>query len=83
MAEIDLHAVVLAGGSGTRFWPLSTPERPKQFLALFDDRSLIQHAVDRLLPLMPPREHLDIDGRVAARSRAGRAAHAAAVAICR
>ena len=53
MAEIDLHAVVLAGGSGTRFWPLSTPERPKQFLALFDDRSLIQHAVDRLLPLMP------------------------------
>jgi mannose-1-phosphate guanylyltransferase len=54
MAEIDLHAVVLAGGSGTRFWPLSTPERPKQFLALFDDRSLIQHAVDRLLPLMPP-----------------------------
>ena len=54
MAKVDLHAVVLAGGSGTRFWPLSTPERPKQFLALFDDRSLIQHAVDRLLPLIPP-----------------------------
>ena len=54
MGELDLHAVVLAGGSGTRFWPLSTPERPKQFLALFDDRSLLRHAVDRLLPLMPP-----------------------------
>jgi len=54
MGGLDLHAVVLAGGSGTRFWPLSTPERPKQFLALFDDRSLLRHAVDRLLPLMPP-----------------------------
>jgi mannose-1-phosphate guanylyltransferase len=54
MPEIDLHAVVLAGGSGTRFWPLSTPEWPKQFLALFDDRSLLRHAVDRLLPLIRP-----------------------------
>lgn len=54
MPQPDLHAVVLAGGSGARFWPLSTPERPKQFVALFDDRSLLRHAVDRLLPLMSP-----------------------------
>ncbi|MBW1775215.1 MAG: hypothetical protein JRJ82_20370, partial [Deltaproteobacteria bacterium] len=31
----------MAGGMGTRFWPLSTAQRPKQFLKLFDDRSLL------------------------------------------
>jgi mannose-1-phosphate guanylyltransferase len=46
-------AVVLAGGSGTRLWPLSTPERPKQFL-VFNKKSLIQETVARLAPLFPP-----------------------------
>jgi mannose-1-phosphate guanylyltransferase len=48
MVEPDTVAVIMAGGSGTRFWPVSTVSRPKQYLALTDDRSLIQHAVDRL-----------------------------------
>ncbi|MDA1191401.1 MAG: mannose-1-phosphate guanylyltransferase [Candidatus Poribacteria bacterium] len=52
MSDLNLHVIVLAGGKGTRFWPLSTPERPKQFLNLFGDRTLIQHAVDRVLPLV-------------------------------
>jgi len=37
-----LHAVILAGGSGTRFWPLSRRDRPKQFLALAGEETLIQ-----------------------------------------
>ena len=39
-------AVILAGGSGTRFWPLSTPERPKQLLPLAGDRPLVWDKVD-------------------------------------
>jgi mannose-1-phosphate guanylyltransferase len=38
----------MAGGSGERLWPLSTPENPKQFVSLFGGKMLIQHAVDRL-----------------------------------
>lgn len=50
VAESKAFAVVMAGGSGTRLWPLSTKERPKQFLAL-NKRSLIQETVARLAPL--------------------------------
>lgn len=42
-----LHTVVMAGGSGTRFWPVSRKELPKQFLTLFGEQSLIQQAVHR------------------------------------
>jgi len=48
--------VVLAGGVGSRFWPLSTPARPKQFLPLVNERSLLQNTLDRLAPLTA-REH--------------------------
>lgn len=48
------YAVILAGGSGERFWPLSTQARPKQFVSLFGGRALIRHAVDRLEGLIPP-----------------------------
>jgi len=43
-----VYAVILAGGGGTRLWPLSTPEKPKPFLPLLGDRSLLQATVDRL-----------------------------------
>lgn len=46
-------AVVLAGGVGSRFWPLSTPERPKQLLPLVDDAPLLRNTLDRLAPLVP------------------------------
>ena len=42
------YAVILAGGSGERFWPLSTPEKPKQFLRVFGGESLIRQSVSRL-----------------------------------
>jgi mannose-1-phosphate guanylyltransferase len=49
-----LEALILAGGSGTRFWPLSRKLRPKQLLALDGPRSLLQATVDRLAPLVAP-----------------------------
>jgi mannose-1-phosphate guanylyltransferase len=48
------YAVIMAGGKGERFWPLSTSERPKQLLALVGDKSLLAQAVDRLDGLIPP-----------------------------
>ena len=46
--------LIMAGGSGERFWPLSTKERPKQLLKLIDsNRSLIRMTVDRVTPLIP------------------------------
>ena len=49
----DLVAVIMAGGVGTRFWPLSTREKPKQFIQLFDDRSLLQKSYDRVAGIVP------------------------------
>ena len=45
-------AVILAGGSGTRFWPRSRKARPKQVLTLEGDRSMIQNTVERVLPVV-------------------------------
>lgn len=50
----EFKAVILAGGSGERFWPLSTPERPKQFLNVFGGESLLRQAVARLKGLVAP-----------------------------
>jgi mannose-1-phosphate guanylyltransferase/mannose-6-phosphate isomerase len=51
-----VKALILAGGSGTRFWPLSRKARPKQLLALDGERSLLQETVDRLQPLVSPAD---------------------------
>ncbi|MBR4523077.1 MAG: NTP transferase domain-containing protein, partial [Kiritimatiellae bacterium] len=51
-----LKAVILAGGSGERFWPLSTPERPKQFLDIFGGKSLLRQSVERLQGLVAPED---------------------------
>jgi mannose-1-phosphate guanylyltransferase len=49
-----LHALIMAGGGGTRFWPRSRQSRPKQLLRLGGDRSLIQMTWERLEPCIPP-----------------------------
>ena len=49
-------AIILAGGSGERFWPLSTPENPKQFLRVFGGESLIRQSVSRLKGLVKPKD---------------------------
>ena len=48
-----LCALIMAGGKGTRFWPLSTEEKPKQFLKLIGEKTMIQMTVDRILPIIP------------------------------
>ena len=48
-----LTFLIMAGGSGERFWPLSTREKPKQLLKIFSDKSLIRLAYERILPLVP------------------------------
>ena len=47
-----LYAVVLAGGVGSRFWPLSTPDRPKQLLPLIGAAPMLTETVERLVPLV-------------------------------
>ena len=47
-----LTFLIMAGGSGERFWPLSTKEKPKQLLKIFSDKSLIRLAYERILPLV-------------------------------
>jgi mannose-1-phosphate guanylyltransferase len=66
-----LHAMIMAGGGGTRFWPRSRQQRPKQFLALTGERTLIQLALDRLEPLVPPQRTWVITGE-AYRDETGR-----------
>jgi len=50
-----MYIVILAGGSGTRFWPLSRAARPKQLISITGDRSMLQRTVERVLPLKPKR----------------------------
>jgi mannose-1-phosphate guanylyltransferase len=54
--KVNFYPVILAGGRGTRFWPLSRKKRAKQLLALDGERSMIQQTVSRLLPLAPARK---------------------------
>jgi mannose-1-phosphate guanylyltransferase len=49
-----LHAMIMAGGGGTRFWPRSRQVRPKQFLAFSGERTLLQGTVDRIAAQVPP-----------------------------
>lgn len=58
-----LHAVIMAGGTGTRFWPLSRAARPKQLLDLTGGRTMIQATVDRLGDLVPPERTWIITNR--------------------
>jgi mannose-1-phosphate guanylyltransferase len=54
--------VLLAGGSGTRFWPLSSPSTPKQLLPLAGPRSAAEEAVERMGGLIPPERFLVVTG---------------------
>ena len=70
-----LHAVIMAGGAGTRFWPASRVATPKQLLNLAGERSMIQSTVDRLGSLVPPER---VGGqRVGGRHHGAAGAHVA------
>ncbi len=60
---LAIWAVVFAGGIGSRFWPLSTPERPKPLLALVTGNSLLEDTVGRLQPLIPPERVIVVTSR--------------------
>jgi mannose-1-phosphate guanylyltransferase len=51
-----LHALIMAGGGGTRFWPKSRQKRPKQFLSLGHDRTFLQQAYDRIAAQVAPEQ---------------------------
>ena len=51
----DRFVIIMAGGRGERFWPVSRGQRPKQLLALLGKKSFLQSAVDRVLPLVPAK----------------------------
>ena len=69
-----MYIVILAGGSGTRFWPLSRAARPKQLISITGDRTMLQRTVERVLPLKPKRI-LIITNRVQAEETERQLAH--------
>jgi mannose-1-phosphate guanylyltransferase len=60
---MNLVVVIMAGGVGTRFWPLSTDEKPKQFLNLFGQRTLLQKSYDRIADLVAPGRIFVLTGK--------------------
>ncbi len=54
--NLPIYAVILAGGIGSRFWPLSRATTPKQLLSVVGDESLLQATIKRLSPLIPPEK---------------------------
>lgn len=56
----DRYVIIMAGGRGERFWPVSREKTPKQLIRLLGDRSFLQQAVDRVLPLVPLKNILII-----------------------
>jgi mannose-1-phosphate guanylyltransferase len=61
--SINFYALIMAGGSGTRLWPLSRQSQPKQAIELIGNRTMFQHAVDRLNGLLPPERVLVVTAR--------------------
>ena len=64
----NFYAAILSGGSGERFWPLSTPEHPKQFLSVFGGKSLIRQSVDRLKGVVPAENILIVTAKTLAKA---------------
>src|SRR5262245_20126512 len=54
----DRFVIIMAGGRGERFWPVSRQATPKQLITLLGKRSFLQEAVDRVLPIVPARNIL-------------------------
>ena len=65
-SKSDRYVIIMAGGRGERFWPVSREATPKQLITLIGDRSFLQQAVDRVLPLVPIENILIITNAVQA-----------------
>ena len=57
------YALILAGGGGTRLWPMSRKSVPKQFLALVDEHSMFKVSIDRLAPQFQPDRIYVVTGK--------------------
>lgn len=64
----NFYVAILSGGSGERFWPLSTPEHPKQFLSVFGGKSLLRQSVERLKGVVPAENILIVTGKALAKA---------------
>lgn len=64
-----MYIVILAGGSGTRFWPLSRKRTPKQLMSVFGGKSMLQRTVERVVPLKPKRIMVVTNALQAAQTR--------------
>src|SRR3954468_14013125 len=62
----DRFVIIMAGGRGERFWPISREKTPKQLITLLGKRSFLQQAVDRVAPLVPMKNILVITNEVQA-----------------
>ena len=62
-----MHAVIMAGGRGTRFWPRSRERKPKHLLDILSEKTIIQQTVSRIQCLVPPENILIVTGRKHAR----------------
>src|SRR5580692_2624511 len=62
----DRYVIIMAGGKGERFWPVSREKTPKQLITLLGKKSFLQQAVDRVLPLVPLKNILIITNAVQA-----------------
>src|SRR5262245_20535177 len=68
-AKVDIKnrfVIIMAGGKGERFWPVSREKTPKQLITLLGDRSFLQQAVDRVAPLVPMKNIFIITNEVQA-----------------
>jgi mannose-1-phosphate guanylyltransferase/mannose-6-phosphate isomerase len=70
MNDHQVHAVILAGGSGSRLWPLSRQNLPKQFLALDGESSLLQTTINRLAPVIDGKRVLIVTQEAHAKGEA-------------
>lgn len=60
---MDIRALIMAGGVGTRFWPLSRKQKPKQFLPIISEKTMIEETVRRLLPILSPSQIYTVANR--------------------
>ena len=58
-----ISSIILAGGSGTRLWPLSSSAKPKQFLNLFSDKSMIRETSERVVDVVPLQNQFILTGK--------------------
>ena len=66
MSKKDRFIVIMAGGRGERFWPVSREKKPKQLITLLGGRSFLQQTVDRVIPLVSPKNILVVTNAVQA-----------------